>query len=76
MRIVGQIRPDRQCVMFSATFPRAVEALARQLLVDPVEIQVRRARTPPAGAIGCAARRALRRRSPAVALLGRAGKPH
>ncbi len=40
MRIVGQIRPDRQCVMFSATFPRSVEALARQLLVDPVEIQV------------------------------------
>ena len=38
----GQIRPDRQCVMFSATFPRAVEALARQLLVDPVEIQARR----------------------------------
>ncbi|KAI8468169.1 MAG: P-loop containing nucleoside triphosphate hydrolase protein [Monoraphidium minutum] len=40
MRIVGQIRPDRQCVMFSATFPRSVEALARQLLVDPVEILI------------------------------------
>ena len=35
------IRPDRQTVMFSATFPRAVEALARKVLQDPVEIQVR-----------------------------------
>lgn len=39
-RIVGQIRPDRQCVMFSATFPRSVEALARALLSDPVEVSV------------------------------------
>jgi superfamily II DNA/RNA helicase len=28
--------------MFSATFPRAVETLARQILNNPVEIQVRR----------------------------------
>ena len=41
MRIVGNIRPDRQTVMFSATFPRSVETLARQVLQDPVEIQVR-----------------------------------
>ncbi|KAK2077954.1 hypothetical protein QBZ16_003822 [Prototheca wickerhamii] len=41
MRIVNNVRPDRQTVMFSATFPRAVEALARNLLVDPVEIQER-----------------------------------
>jgi hypothetical protein len=27
--------------MFSATFPRAVETLARQVLNNPVEIQVR-----------------------------------
>lgn len=40
MRIVGNIRPDRQTVMFSATFPRSVETLARQVLRDPVEIQV------------------------------------
>jgi ATP-dependent RNA helicase DDX46/PRP5 len=40
MRIVGNIRPDRQTVMFSATFPRSVETLARQVLQDPVEIQV------------------------------------
>jgi ATP-dependent RNA helicase DDX46/PRP5 len=40
-RIVSNIRPDRQTVMFSATFPRAVETLARQILNNPVEIQVR-----------------------------------
>lgn len=39
-RIVSNIRPDRQTVMFSATFPRAVETLARQILNNPVEIQV------------------------------------
>lgn len=39
-RIVSNIRPDRQTVMFSATFPRAVETLARQILDNPVEIQV------------------------------------
>lgn len=41
-RIVSNIRPDRQTVMFSATFPRAVETLARLILNNPVEIQVRR----------------------------------
>lgn len=41
MRIVSNIRPDRQTVMFSATFPRTVEALARKILADPVEIQVK-----------------------------------
>lgn len=40
MRIIDQIRPDRQTVLFSATFPKQVEVLARQLLVDPVEILV------------------------------------
>jgi superfamily II DNA/RNA helicase len=40
MRIVNNIRPDRQTVLFSATFPRQVEALARTILADPVEIQV------------------------------------
>lgn len=29
MRIVQNIRPDRQTVMFSATFPRQVRRLAR-----------------------------------------------
>eukprot|EP00210_Caulerpa_lentillifera_P003457 g3299.t1 len=39
-RIVSNIRPDRQTVMFSATFPRPVEMLARKLLTEPVEILV------------------------------------
>ena len=29
MRVLDNCRPDRQTVMFSATFPRAMEALAR-----------------------------------------------
>lgn len=40
-RLLAQIRPDRQTVLFSATFPRQVEVLARSILDDPVEIQVR-----------------------------------
>lgn len=40
MKIVSNIRPDRQTVMFSATFPRQMEALARKVLVKPIEIQV------------------------------------
>ena len=33
-RIVSLIRPDRQTVMFSATFPRSVCALASPRLID------------------------------------------
>ncbi|TNN39441.1 putative ATP-dependent RNA helicase DDX46 [Liparis tanakae] len=40
MRIVDNVRPDRQTVMFSATFPRAMEALARRILAKPLEVQV------------------------------------
>ena len=40
MRILDNVRPDRQTVMFSATFPRQMEALARKILQKPVEIQV------------------------------------
>uniref|UniRef100_A0A669ECR2 Probable ATP-dependent RNA helicase DDX46 n=1 Tax=Oreochromis niloticus TaxID=8128 RepID=A0A669ECR2_ORENI len=40
MRIIDNVRPDRQTVMFSATFPRAMEALARRILSKPLEIQV------------------------------------
>ena len=40
MRIVDNIRPDRQIVMFSATFPRQMEALARRILNKPIEVQV------------------------------------
>ncbi|XP_076054170.1 pre-mRNA processing factor 5 [Oratosquilla oratoria] len=40
MRIIDNVRPDRQTVMFSATFPRQVEALAKRILNKPVEITV------------------------------------
>lgn len=38
--IVGQIRPDRQTLLFSATMPRKVEKLAREVLTDPVRVLV------------------------------------
>lgn len=38
--ILAAIRPDRQTVLFSATFPKAVEALARKSLRFPVEVVV------------------------------------
>ena len=38
--MIDNVRPDRQTVMFSATFPRQMEALARRILTKPVEIQV------------------------------------
>ena len=40
MRIIGNMRPDKQTVMFSATFPRQMEALARKILNQPIEVQV------------------------------------
>ncbi|KAL5240835.1 hypothetical protein ACI65C_008245 [Semiaphis heraclei] len=40
MRVIDNIRPDRQTVMFSATFPRQMEALARRILQKPVEVQI------------------------------------
>jgi ATP-dependent RNA helicase DDX46/PRP5 len=40
MKIVNNIRPGRQTVLFSATFPRQMEALARKILCKPVEIIV------------------------------------
>jgi ATP-dependent RNA helicase DDX46/PRP5 len=40
MRIIDNTRPDRQTVMFSATFPRQMEALARRILNKPIEITV------------------------------------
>ncbi|OKL58935.1 Pre-mRNA-processing ATP-dependent RNA helicase prp5 [Talaromyces atroroseus] len=40
MKIMANIRPTRQTVLFSATFPRNMEALARKTLTKPVEIIV------------------------------------
>lgn len=39
-RILANIRPDRQTVMFSATFPRQIESLAKKILIKPIEILV------------------------------------
>lgn len=36
--IVVNVRPDRQTVMFSATFPKQIEGLAKKTLKNPVEI--------------------------------------
>lgn len=38
--VEGAVRPDRQTVLFSATFPKAVESLARKSLKFPVEVLV------------------------------------
>ncbi|KAJ2848566.1 pre-mRNA processing RNA-helicase, partial [Coemansia brasiliensis] len=47
-KIVQSVRPQRQTVLFSATFPRQMEALARKILRRPLEIVVGgRALIPP-----------------------------
>jgi ATP-dependent RNA helicase DDX46/PRP5 len=38
--ILSAVRPDRQTVLFSATFPKAVETLARKSLKYPIEVIV------------------------------------
>ncbi|WWD15835.1 pre-mRNA-processing ATP-dependent RNA helicase PRP5 [Kwoniella shandongensis] len=40
MKIVNNVRPDAQKVLFSATFPKTMESLARRILVKPLEITV------------------------------------
>lgn len=42
-RIVALVRPKRQTALFSATMPREIEALARELLVDAVRVVAARA---------------------------------
>lgn len=39
-KILANIRPDRQTILFSATFPRHMERLAKTTLKDPVEVVV------------------------------------
>jgi ATP-dependent RNA helicase DDX42 len=36
--IANRVRPDRQTLLFSATFKKKVEKLAREILNDPVRI--------------------------------------
>ncbi|OMJ16470.1 Pre-mRNA-processing ATP-dependent RNA helicase PRP5 [Smittium culicis] len=40
MKIVQNVRPSRQTLLFSATFPRQMEALARKILKKPLEISI------------------------------------
>jgi ATP-dependent RNA helicase DDX46/PRP5 len=39
-KLIENVRPNKQAVMFSATFPTSVESLARKALRNPVEIVV------------------------------------
>lgn len=39
-KIFSQIRPDKQTLLFSATFPRQMELLAKKILNNPIEISV------------------------------------
>ena len=39
-RILGNIRPSKQTVLFSATFPRNIESLAKRILRQPLEVVV------------------------------------
>ncbi len=45
--VLGRIPGDRQIALFSATMPRAIEAIARRHLSDPCEVSIR---SRPAGA--------------------------
>jgi hypothetical protein len=39
-KIVGKIRPDRQVLMWSATWPKSVETLAKDFLRDFIHINI------------------------------------
>ncbi|KAH9827154.1 helicase superfamily c-terminal domain [Teratosphaeria destructans] len=39
-KVLNNVRPDRQTVLFSATFPRNMEALARKTLKNPLQVLV------------------------------------
>lgn len=39
-KIVDTVRPDKQIVLFSATFPRSIEGLAKKTLKNPIEIVI------------------------------------
>lgn len=39
-KIVDQIRPDRQTLMWSATWPKEVKNLTRDYLVDPIQVTI------------------------------------
>jgi len=39
-RILLQIRPDRQVLMWSATWPKEIQSLARDFLKDPIQVNI------------------------------------
>ena len=39
-QVVGQTRPDRQTLLWSATWPREVQGIARDFLQDPVQVTI------------------------------------
>lgn len=39
-KIISQIRPDRQTLMLSATWPKEVQSLARDFIKDPIHVQI------------------------------------
>ena len=39
-KIISQIRPDRQTLMLSATWPKEVQTLARDFIKDPIHVQI------------------------------------
>ncbi|KTW27009.1 hypothetical protein T552_02501 [Pneumocystis carinii B80] len=40
MKVINNVRPDRQTVLFSATFPKQMDILSRKILQKPIEITV------------------------------------
>ncbi len=40
-KIVGQIRPDRQTLLWSATWPKEVQAIAKDFLQNPYQVRER-----------------------------------
>ena len=39
-KIIEQVRPDRQTLMWSATWPKEVQTLANEFLKDPVRVVI------------------------------------
>lgn len=39
-KIVGQIRPDRQTLLWSATWPKEIQSLAREFLKNPYQVLI------------------------------------
>ena len=38
--VMNQIRPDRQVLMWSATWPSSIQALANEFLKDPIKLRI------------------------------------